>query len=116
MRFKTAAIAAGLATVLSGAALAAAPCIPGYALRNGVCQPVHPVGYGNPATGAVSGEANGAARGNAVAGPVGAMVGGAVGIATGTLRGTANLLSGSSAPPRCGRGYVYYEGGCYPRR
>ena len=109
------AIAAVLAAALPGAAMAAAPCVPGYALYGGVCQPIRPPGYGNPVSGAVQGEARGAARGEAAAGPVGAVVGGAVGVATGTLRGTANMLSGGSAPA-CGPGRVYYNGGCYVRR
>jgi hypothetical protein len=116
MRFNTIAIAAVLAAGMSGAAMAEGPCVPGYALYGGVCQPIHPPGYSNPVSGAVQGEARGAARGEAAAGPVGAVVGGAVGVAAGTLQGTANMLSGGSAPPRCGPGYVFYNGGCYPRR
>ena len=110
------AIAAALLAGIPGAAMAVPPCVPGYAMYGGVCQPVHPPGYSNPVSGAVQGEARGAARGEAAAGPVGAVVGGAVGVAAGTLRGTANMLSGGSAPPACGPGYVYYHGGCYPRR
>jgi hypothetical protein len=113
MKLNTLAIAAALAVGVSGAAMAQPACAPGYAMYGGVCQPIHPPGYSNPVSGAVQGEANGAARGNAAAGPVGAVVGGAVGGAAGTLRGTANMLSGGSG---CGPSYVYYNGGCYPRR
>jgi hypothetical protein len=116
MRIKTVAIAAIMAAGLPVAAMAEGPCVPGYAPYNGVCQPIHPPGYSNPASGAVQGEAHGAAVGAATAGPVGAVVGGAVGIATGTLRGTANMLSGGSTPPYCGPGRVYYNGGCYSQR
>ena len=115
MKLKTVAIAALLAAGLPAAAMAEGPCVPGYAPYNGVCQPIRPQGYSNPASGAVSGEARGAAIGERSAGPVGAVVGGAVGVATGTLRGTANMLSGGSAPA-CGPGRVYYNGGCYVRR
>ena len=65
------------------------PCAPGYTYRHGVCQPVRHLGYGNPVSGAVSGEAAGAASG----GPVGAVVGGALGTASGALTGTANMLT-----------------------
>jgi hypothetical protein len=116
MTLKKTAIAAILVAGIPGAALAVPPCVPGYAHYGGVCQPVHPPGYSNPASGAVQGEASGAARGQAAAGPVGAVVGGAVGIAAGTLRGTANMLSGGSTPPACGPGRVYDNGGCYVRR
>ena len=70
----------------------------------------------NPVSGAVSGEAAGAATGNRAAGPVGAIVGGAIGTATGTVTGTANMLTGGAPPPTCARGYVHYNGGCYPAR
>jgi len=68
--------------------------VPGYTYRHGVCQPVRHLGYGNPVSGAVSGEAAGAARGNASSGSVGAVVGGAVGTASGAITGTANMLTG----------------------
>ena len=32
------------------------PCAPGYRYHNRVCQPVRHLGYGNPVSGAVSGE------------------------------------------------------------
>jgi hypothetical protein len=106
------AMAAALAAGVSGTAMAKYPCVPGYALHGGVCQPIRPQGYSNPVSGAVSGEAAGAASGNARGGPVGAVVGGAIGTATGTIAGTANMLSGGSRPP-CGPGYRYYKGACY---
>jgi hypothetical protein len=92
--------------------------IPGGApaLYARVCQPIRPPGYSNPVSGAVSGEASGAASGYRAGGPVGAVVGGAIGTATGTLTGTANMLSGSSPPPACARGYQLYNGHCYPNR
>jgi hypothetical protein len=93
-RLKMLAVAAVLAADVPGAAMAAYPCIPGYALYGGVCQPIRPQGYSNPVSGVVSGEAAGAANGYATGGPVGAVVGGAIGIASGTLAGTANMLSG----------------------
>jgi hypothetical protein len=93
-KFKMLAIAAVLAAGVPGAAMAAYPCIPGYALFDGVCQPIRAQGYSNPVSGAVSGEAAGVADGYATGGPVGAVVGGAIGTASGTLTGTANMLSG----------------------
>ena len=66
---------------------------------NGVCQPASPQGYGNPVSGAVSGEADRRRWGAATGGPVGAVVGGALGTATGALQGTGNMLSGGSTPP-----------------
>jgi len=94
-KLKMLAIAAVLAAGVPEVAMAAAyPCVPGYALYGGVCQPIRPQGYSNPVSGAVSGEAAGAADGYASGGPVGAVVGGAMGIASGTLAGTANMLSG----------------------
>ena len=94
-RFKVLVIVgAVLAAGTSSAAMARYPCVPGYAYRHGVCQPVRHLGYSNPVSGAVSGEAAGAARGAASGGPVGAVVGGALGTASGTLTGTANMLSG----------------------
>lgn len=92
-RFKVLAIAALLATGTSSVAMARYPCAPGYTLRHRVCQPVRHLGYGNPVSGAVSGEAAGAARGEATGGPVGAVVGGALGTAGGALSGTANMLT-----------------------
>jgi hypothetical protein len=103
---------AALAAGTSGAAMAQYPCAPGYAVYHGVCQPTRPLGNSNP----VSGEAAGAASGHRAAGPVGAVVGGAIGTATGTVTGTANMLSGSSPPPACARGYHWYNGYCYPNR
>lgn len=89
-RFKVLAIAAAvLGAGTSSAAMAEYPCAPGYRYHNRVCQPVRHLGYGNPVSGAVSGEAAGAATG----GPVGAVVGGALGTASGALTGTANMLS-----------------------
>jgi hypothetical protein len=93
-KLKVLGIAAVLAAGVPGAAVAAYPCIPGYALYGGVCQPIRPPGYSNPVSGAVSGEAAGAANGYATGGPVGAAVGGAIAIASGTLAGTGNMLSG----------------------
>ena len=94
IRFAVFAVAAVLATGTSGAAMARYYCVPGYAYRHGVCQPVRHLGYHNPVSGAVSGEAAGAARGNATGGPVGAVVGGALGTASGAVTGTANMLTG----------------------
>jgi hypothetical protein len=94
MKLAVVAIAAVAATVMSTAAFARYPCVPGYALHHGVCYPIGVRGYSNPVSGAMVGEANGAARGYAAGGPVGAVVGGAVGVASGTLVGTANALSG----------------------
>jgi hypothetical protein len=92
-KFTVLAIATVLVTGASSAAMARYPCVPGYTLRHGVCQPIRHLGYGNPVSGAVSGEASGAARGNATGGPVGAVVGGALGTASGALNGTANMLT-----------------------
>jgi hypothetical protein len=114
-RLKTFAIAAVLAAGTSGAAMAAYPCAPGYALYGGVCQPVTNPGYSNPVSGTVSGEASGAAQGYATGGPVGAVVGGALGAAGGAIAGTGNMLSGGAAPA-CAAGYYYYNGYCYPNR
>src|SRR5262245_8513994 len=115
-KFKVLAAVGALAAGTSSVAMA--QCVPGYTYRNGVCQPVQHQGYGNPVSGAVSGEAAGAARGAQTGGPVGAVVGGAIGTATGALQGTANMLSGGTAPPApaCATGYYYYNGACYPRR
>jgi hypothetical protein len=94
-RFEVLVVAAAvLAAGMSSTAMAKYLCAPGYTYRHGVCQPVRPLGYSNPVSGAVSGEAAGAARGAASGGPVGAVVGGALGTASGTLTGTANMLSG----------------------
>jgi hypothetical protein len=90
----------GLALAAAGAssaAMAKYPCVPGYRYHHHVCQPVRHLGYGNPVSGAVSGEAAGAARGAATGGPVGAVVGGALGTAGGALTGTAHMLTGG--PP-----------------
>ena len=116
-RLRILVIAAGLAGVAPGAAMAEYGCPPGYMPYPGVCQPIGNPGYSNPVSGAVSGEASGAASGYATGGPVGAVVGGALGTATGTITGTANMLSGSSAPPpACGYGTHWYNGYCYPNR
>jgi hypothetical protein len=93
-RLKIFAVIAALMAGTSSVAMARYPCVPGYTYRHGVCQPVRPLGYHNPVTGAVSGEAAGAARGNATSGPVGAVVGGALGTASGAITGTANMLTG----------------------
>ena len=94
-RFKVlAVVAAVLAAGTSSAAMAKYPCAPGYRYHNRVCQPMRHLGYGNPVSGAVSGEAAGAARGAAAGGPVGAVVGGALGTAGGALTGTGNMLEG----------------------
>jgi hypothetical protein len=61
--FKVFAVAAALAAATSSAAMAEYACAPGYTYVNGVCQPVGAPGYGNPVSGAVSGEAAGAAQG-----------------------------------------------------
>src|SRR5262245_20994650 len=93
-RFKVLAFVAGVfAAETSSAAMAKYQCAPGYTYRHGVCQPIRHLGYGNPVSGAVSGEASGAARGAASGGPVGAVVGGALGTASGALTGTANMLT-----------------------
>ena len=113
-RFKSLAIAAALAVGTSGAAMAAYPCAPGYALYGGVCSPISGPGYSNPVSGAASGEAAGAANGYATGGPIGAIVGGAIGTATGAVTGAANTVTGAASAPVCGPGYVYYSGGCYP--
>ena len=120
-RLKMFAIAAALAAGTSSAAMAQyAACPAGYALYNGVCQPVAAApGYGNPVSGAVSGEVSGAQQGYATGGPVGAVVGGALGTAGGVLQGTGNMLSGGStapAAPACAVGYTWYNGACYPAR
>ena len=116
-RLKMFAMAAAMAAGASTAAMAQYPCVPGYSVYGGVCQPTRPLGYSNPVSGAVQGEAAGAASGYRAAGPVGAVVGGALGTATGTLSGTANMLSGTSAPPpACAWGYHWYNGYCYPNR
>ena len=109
--FAVAAVVAGM----SGEAMAQYVCPPGYAYSGGACQPVVR-SYSNPASGAATGEAAGAAAGNRAAGPVGAIVGGAIGTATGTLTGTANMVTGGAPSPTCARGYMYYNGGCYPAR
>jgi hypothetical protein len=113
-RFKVLAIAAALAAGTSSAAMAQYTCAPGYAYVNGVCQPAGAPGYGNPVSGAVSGEAAGAAQGYGSAGPVGAVVGGALGTAGGALQGTANMFT--PPPVRCNYGYTYYNGACVPAR
>ena len=110
-KFKIVAIAAALATGASTAAMAQYACAPGYTYYNGICQPVRAPGYGNPVSGAVSGDANGAASGYSSGGPIGAIVGGAIGTATGAVAGTANALTPT---PACAAGYTYYNGGCYP--
>lgn len=114
MKLTICAVAAVVAG-MSGEAMAQYVCPPGYAYSGGVCQPVAR-SYSNPVSGAVSGEAAGAAAGNRAAGPVGAIVGGAIGTATGTVTGTANMVTGGAPPPTCARGYMYYNGGCYPAR
>jgi hypothetical protein len=115
-KFKIFAVAAALAAGTSSAAMAQYACAPGYAYYNGVCQPVTQPGYGNPVTGAVSGEAQGAQQGYATGGPVGAVVGGALGTAAGAVQGTANMLTPPAPPPTCAPGYTYYNGACYPAR
>jgi hypothetical protein len=114
-RLKMLAVSAALVAGASSGAMAQYVCPPGYAHHGGVCQPVTR-SYSNPVSGAASGEAAGAATGNRAAGPVGAIVGGAIGTATGTVTGTANMLTGGAPPSTCGRGYMYYNGGCYPAR
>ena len=109
--FAVTALVAGI----SSETMAQYVCPPGYTYYGGACQPVVR-SYSNPVSGAVSGEAAGAAAGNRAAGPVGAIVGGAIGTATGTVTGTANMLTPSAPAPTCARGYVYYNGGCYPGR
>src|SRR2546421_9116382 len=86
MRFKALAVfAAVLAVGTSSTAMAKYPCAPGYRYHNRVCQPVRHLGYGNPVSGAVSGEAAGAARGAASGGPVGAAGAGTLGAPAGRL-------------------------------
>jgi len=109
--FAVAALVAGI----SSETMAQYVCPPGYTYSGGACQPVVR-SYSNPVSGAVSGEAAGAAAGNRAAGPVGAIVGGAIGTATGTVTGTANMLTPSAPAPTCARGYMYYNGACYPGR
>ena len=113
-KFKVLAVAAALAAGASSAAMAQYACAPGYAYINGVCQPVGAPGYGNPVSGAVSGEAQGAASGYATGGPVGAVVGGALGTAAVSVSGTANMFT--PPPVRCNAGYAYYNGACVPAR
>jgi hypothetical protein len=119
-RLKMLVIAATLAAGTSSAAMAQyAGCAAGYALYNGVCQPVAAApGYpSGPVAGAAAGSAAGAASGNAAAGPVGAVVGGALGTAAGAVGGTANMLAPPPPPaPACAAGYTYYNGACYPAR
>jgi hypothetical protein len=115
MRFTMFAVAVAIASSSANEAMAQYVCPPGYAYSGGACQPVVR-SYSNPASGAVSGEGAGAAAGNRAAGPVGAIVGGAIGTATGAVSGTANMLTGGAPPPTCARGYVHYNGGCYPAR
>jgi hypothetical protein len=113
-RIKVFAVAAALAVGMSGVAMAAYPCAPGYALYGGVCSQITGPRYSNPVSGAVSGETAGAANGYATGGPLGAIVGGAIGTATGAVTGTAHMVTGAAPPPACGTGYVYYNRGCYP--
>ena len=113
-KFKVLAIAAALTAGASSAAMAQYACAPGYTYMNGVCQPAQPLGYGNPVSGAVSGEASGASQGYGSAGPVGAVVGGALGTASGALQGTANMFT--PHPTTCNYGYVYNNGACVPAR
>ena len=120
-RLKMFAIAATLAAGTSSAAMAQyAACPAGYALYNGVCQPVAAApGYpSGPVSGAAASGAAGAASGNAAAGPVGAVVGGALGTAAGAVGGTANMLAPPPPAPAqaCAAGYTYYNGACYPAR
>ena len=113
-RFKVFAVVAALAAGTSSAAMAQYACAPGYTYVHGVCQPVRAPGYGNPVSGAVSGEAAGAAQGYSSAGPVGAVVGGALGTAAGAVQGTANMLT--PPPVRCNAGYTYQNGACVRAR
>jgi len=116
MRIKLAMFAAAaLVMGVSTGAMAQYVCPPGYAYYGGACQPVAP-SYSNPVSGAMSGEAAGAAAGNRAAGPVGAIVGGAIGTAAGTLSGTAGMFAPPAPTPTCARGYMYYNGSCYPAR
>ena len=116
MRIKLTMLAVtALVAGISSETMAQYVCPPGYTYSGGACQPVVR-SYSNPVSGAVSGEAAGAAAGNRAAGPVGAIVGGAIGTATGTVTGTANMLTPSAPAATCARGYVYYNGGCYPAR
>lgn len=131
------AIAAALAAGTSGVA-SAQVCPPGYGWTGATCAPMAAPAPGyayapayapsNPVSGAAAGGAAGAAAGGAAAGPVGAIVGGAIGTATGAAAGSVNMATGAPvaatpaygatvpAPaPRCGYGYVYYNGGCYAR-
>jgi len=113
-KLKMFAVAAALAAGTSSAAMAQYACAPGYYYANGVCQPTGAPGYGNPVSGAVSGEGAGAAQGYGSGGPVGAVVGGALGTAAGALQGTANMFT--PPPVRCNYGYTYYNGACVPAR
>ena len=119
-RLKIFAVAAGLAAATPVAAMAQYACPPGYTPYGSTCQPVPAPGYpapgypAGPVSGAAVGGAAGAASGGAAAGPVGAIIGGALGTATGAVAGTANAVTGVVAPPTCGPGYTYYNGGCYP--
>src|SRR5712691_9307148 len=119
-----AALAAGASSVAMAQGYPGYACPAGYALYNGVCQPM---GY------APSNPVAGAAAGGAAGGPVGAIVGGAIGTATGAVGGAANAATGAPVygsgypPPAYGRsypppargcapGYYWSNGGCYPAR
>lgn len=124
------AVLAAMTAGTSGAAMAQV-CPAGYGWNGVACQPIAaPAPYtyapNNPVSGAAAGAAAGAATGAAAAGPVGALVGGALGTAAGAVGGTANMVTGapvatygSSVPPpgdpRCPTGWMFWEGGCYPR-
>ena len=106
---------ASLVAGMSSEAMAQYACPPGYSYSGGACQPVVR-SYSNPVSGAASGEAAGAAAGYNTAGPLGAIVGGAIGTATGTVSGTVGMVTPPAPAPTCAGGYMYYNGGCYPRR
>jgi len=122
MYLKTLAIAAVMATGVSGVAMAQYVCPAGYVYAGGACRPAAATGgYSNPVSGAANGTAAGAASGYNSAGPVGAVVGGALGTATGAVGGAANTVTGVTGAVtgtgRCAVGYyLATDGRCYPNR
>jgi hypothetical protein len=94
-RFKVLAIAAALAAGTSSAAMA--QCAPGYYYANGICQPAGAPGYGNPVSGAASGEAAGAAQG------YGSGMAAADPLARSWAARSAPLRARFRAPPICSR-------------
>jgi len=122
MNLKTFAIAAALATSVSGVAMAQYTCPAGWVYAGGVCQRAVPGGFSNPVSGAVSGTQAGATSGYNAAGPVGAVVGGALGTAGGAVSGAANTVTGvtgavTGVGRQCAAGFfLASDGHCYPNR